>query len=115
MEIISHQDLQKFIIQALEDKKAEDVAVIDIEHKASFAKYMICATGRSSKHIASLAEFISLELKHHSHFKTVIEGLNTSWVVLDLGDIIVHLFQKEARENCKIEDLWRKNDELKNK
>ncbi|MES2214442.1 MAG: ribosome silencing factor [Pseudomonadota bacterium] len=104
----SSEDLKDFILKALDEKKAENIVVIDLENKTSFAKYMIFATGRSTKNISAIADYISMELKHHSSFKTTIEGSGASeWVLLDAGDIILHLFQTDARERYKIEELWK--------
>ena len=106
--ITSSDELKDFIINALEDKKAENIAVMDIASKISLAKYMIFATGRSTKNISAIADFIGTEIKHNSNIKTTIEGLGGSeWVLLDAGDVIVHLFHPEAREHYKLEELWK--------
>lgn len=105
--ITSSDELKDFIIKALEEKKAEGITVIDLTNKTSLAKYMIFATGRSTKNISAIADFVSLEIKHNSNIKTTIEGLGASeWVLLDAGDVIVHLFHPEAREHFKLEELW---------
>lgn len=107
--INSIEELKNFIIQALEDKKAENISVIDLENKTPIAKYMIFATGRSTKNVSAIAEHISLEIKQNSNISTTIEGLETSaWVVLDTGDIIVHIFHPEARDHYRLEDMWSK-------
>lgn len=103
----SSEELKDFIVKALEEKKAENIVVIDIKNKTSFTQYMIFATGRSTKNISAIADYISFELKHHSSFKTTIEGSGASeWVLLDAGDVVLHLFQEEARERYKVEELW---------
>ena len=99
--------LKDFVVTLLEDKKAEDIAVIDISGKTTFAKYMIFASGRSVKNISSMADAISLELKHKTNLKVTIEGAdNSSWVLVDIGDIMVHLFHPEARQHYQLEKLW---------
>lgn len=106
--ITSSEELKDFIIKALEEKKAENITIIDLANKTSLAKYMIFATGRSTKNISAIADFVSLEIKHNTNLKTTIEGLGGSeWVLLDAGDIIVHLFHPEAREHFKLEELWK--------
>lgn len=106
--ITSADELKDFIINALEEKKAESITVIDLTNKTSLAKYMIFATGRSTKNISAIADFVSLEIKHNSNLKTTIEGLGASeWVLLDAGDVIVHLFHPVAREHFKLEELWK--------
>lgn len=106
--ITSSDELKNFIVNALEEKKAENITVIDLTSKTSLAKYMIFATGRSTKNISAIADFVSLEIKHNSNLKTTIEGMGASeWVLLDAGDVIVHLFHPEAREHFKLEELWK--------
>lgn len=106
--ITSSDELKNFIINALEEKKAENITVINLASKTSLAKYMIFATGRSTKNISAIADFVSLEIKHNSNLKTTIEGMGASeWVLLDAGDVIVHLFHPEAREHFKLEELWK--------
>lgn len=99
--------LKDFIIHCLEEKKAENVIAIDLGEKAQLAKYMIFASGRSTKNISAIAEFIADELKHKANRKSSIEGLGKSeWVLLDIGDIIVHIFHPEARAQFKLEEKW---------
>ncbi|MBP7190121.1 MAG: ribosome silencing factor [Rickettsiaceae bacterium] len=106
--INSVEDLKKFIIDGLEDKKAENITVMDLGGKTSIAKYMIFATGRSTKNVASIAEYLAQEIKNNSRLSVAIDGLETSsWVALDAGDIIVHIFHPEAREHYRIEEIWR--------
>lgn len=101
------EELKNFIIKCLEDKKAENISILDIEKKTVLAKYMIFASGRSIKNIGAIADYISFELKHIGFSKVNIEGLKKSdWVILDAGEIIVHIFHPAARENYKLEELW---------
>ena len=105
----STEELKSFILQQLEDKKAENITVIDLESKTPIAKYMIFATGRSTKNISAIAEHISTEIKRNSTISTAIEGLgNSAWVVLDTGSIIIHLFHPEARDHYRLEEMWNK-------
>ena len=107
--IQSTEELKDFILKCLEDKKADDVLVLDLEKKTDFAKYMIFASGRSTKNVAAIADFISLELKHNTDLKINIEGLGKSeWVLLDAGDVIVHIFYPETRAHFKLEEMWNK-------
>lgn len=104
---IEPADLKDLIIKLLDDKKAENVNVIDLQNLTSLASYMIFANGRSSRNIAAMADYVAEELKKAGHPHTSIEGLgNAEWVLLDTGDIIVHIFQAEAREHYKLEELW---------
>jgi ribosome-associated protein len=107
--ITTSEELKDCILKALDDKKAENINVMSLENKTSLAQYMIFATGRSTKNISAIADYIADEIKHNSNIKTVIEGLGGSeWVLLDAGDIIVHLFNGEAREHYRLEELWGK-------
>ncbi len=103
------QQLKDFVLKCLEEKKAEGITTIDLGEKASLTRYMIFASGRSTKNIGAIAEFVSRELKHLG-IPSSIEGLGKSeWVLLDVGDVIVHVFHPEAREYFKLEDKWNKH------
>jgi ribosome-associated protein len=102
------EKLKDLIIKCLEDRKAADIVAIDLQGKTELAKYIIFASGTSTKNIASTAEYISLELKHGTDYKIIIEGLNKSnWVLIDAGEIIVHLFHPEMREQLKLEEKYK--------
>lgn len=103
-----HVDKLKTIIQtSLDDDKAEDVVTIDLAGKSSLADYMIIASGRSQRHIATLAQHISDRLNALGLSVNCIEGLDTcTWVVVDAGDIIVHLFHPESRHYYNLEKMW---------
>ncbi len=103
------EELKDFIVKILEDKKAEDILVMDLDGKTSLAKYMIFATGRSTKNTSAIAEYLCDEIKANTNLSTSIEGISSgAWVALDLGDIIVHLFHEEARSHYKLEEFWSK-------
>ena len=103
------EELKEFILKALDDKKAEDIAVIDLTGKTELAKYMIFATGRSVKNISAIADYIATEVKHNSSIKTVIEGMGGSgWVLMDAGDVITHLFNQESRQHLRLEEFWKR-------
>lgn len=104
------EEIKDFILTTLDDKKASDIKLLDLEGKTPIARYMIFASGRSQRNISAIAEFIALELKNKSTLPRIsIEGLNGSdWVLLDTGDIIVHLFIPEARDTYRLENYWGK-------
>lgn len=105
------EELKDFIIKCLEDKKAENITTLDLGDNVPLAKYLIIATGRSIKNISAMADFLSLEVKNNSNLNAGMEGLaNTDWVLVDFGDIIVHLFHPEARNRYKLEELWNKKN-----
>ena len=103
------EELKDFILKCLDDKKADDITVLDLEKKTDFAKYMIFASGRSTKNVGAIADYVSLEVKHNTDLKVNIEGMGSSeWVLLDAGDVIVHIFYPETRAHFKLEEMWNK-------
>ncbi|MFO1073695.1 MAG: ribosome silencing factor [Geminicoccaceae bacterium] len=95
--------------RSLDDDKALDPAVIDLEGKTNIADFMVVATGTSQRHIASMAEKLMERLKEAGHRHVVAEGLQDpagSWVLIDAGDVLVHLFRGETRAFYDIEKLW---------
>jgi len=101
------EELKDFIVQCLEDKKTEDIIVTDCSLKTNIAEIMIFASGRSIKNISAIADYISLELKYKKNTNLNIEGLNISdWVLLDVGNIIIHLFTPESRKHFRLEEIW---------
>lgn len=101
--------LKDFIIHCLDEKKASNITCIDLGVSSPLARYMIIASGTSTKNIAAMADFVSLELKHKTILPVTIEGLGvkSEWVLLDVGDVIVHLFHPEARSHFRLEELWK--------
>ena len=100
-------ELKDFIINCLEEKKAENITVLDLGDNVSIAKYMIIASGRSSRNVAAIGDYVSHEIKKNTIINVGLEGLTKAeWVLVDCGDIIVHLFHPEAREKYKLEELW---------
>ncbi len=103
------EELKDFIIKILEEKKAENISVIELNQAVPLATYMIFASGRSTKNISAIAEHVVHELKHEARWPVLAEGINSSdWVLLDAGDVIVHIFHPEARERFKLEELWKR-------
>ncbi|MFT9400074.1 MULTISPECIES: ribosome silencing factor [Acetobacter] len=95
------------ITTSLDDDKAEDIVVIDLTGRASFADRMVIATGLADRQIAAMAQHIERKLKEIGLKRMTIEGANGSdWVLLDTGDIVVHLFKPEARELYGLEKMW---------
>ena len=95
------------IVKNLEDKKAIDIKTVDIKEKTTIADYFVIASGTSSTHIKALADNVEEELKKENIYPNKIEGYNTAaWILMDYGDVVVHLFTQAERENYKLEDLW---------
>jgi ribosome-associated protein len=97
---------RKLILSSLDEDKAEDVVAIDIAGKSSVADTLIVASGRSQRHVGALAEHIMEKIKE-SGGSVRAEGLpHCDWVLLDAGDVIVHLFRPEVRAFYNIEKIW---------
>lgn len=95
------------LAQALEDDKAEDILFIDLDGKSSLADFMIIASGRSGRHVAALADHISQDVKKLTGRPASVEGMpNADWVLIDTGDVIIHLFRPEVREFYNLEKIW---------
>jgi len=96
-------------VRCAADKKAADIIVLDLRQIASFAEYFIIATGSNQRQVQAIADEIEEQLKKQVSTRPVrIEGYNTAeWVLMDYGDFIVHIFNKEAREFYDLERLWR--------
>lgn len=97
------QEMQR----TLDQHKAVDLTVIDLEGKSSLGDFMVIATGTSLRHLHSLAEYAQQRAKELGIKNTSLEGGNTSgWVILDLKDVIIHLFLKDARALYDLESMW---------
>ena len=100
-------NLKQLIAQSLDADKAEDIKVIDLRGQTAIADYMIVASGRSSRQVAALAEKLQQRLKAAGTRDVRVEGKATSdWVIVDAGDVIVHLFRPEVRDFYNIERMW---------
>lgn len=97
----------KTVLDSLEDSKAESIVTIDIQRKSSLADYMIVASGRSNRHVSAVADHLIKALKDAGHGTARVEGLaSADWVLIDAGDIIVHVFRPEVREFYNLEKMW---------
>ena len=101
-------EMAKLAIEALEDKKAEDIIIIDISEVSVLADYFIIAGGSNASQIQALCNNVDEKLGRAGHPSKQIEGYDTAnWVLLDFGDIIVHIFDKENRLLYDLERIWR--------
>ena len=95
------------ILAWLDDAKAEDVISINLDGKSSVADFMVIASGRSDRHVGAVADQIRRKLKENGQGNVRVEGSETcDWVLLDTGDIIVHVFRPEVREFYNLEKMW---------
>lgn len=95
------------IVAALEDKKARDLKVIDIQDLTTIATYFIICSGTSTTHIKALADEVEFKLKEKGVSPHRIEGYNNArWILMDYGEIVVHIFHEEDRQFYNLERLW---------
>ena len=101
-------ELARIAIAALEEKKAEDIRVIDISEVSVLADYFIIANGSNGPQIQALSDEVSEKMEKAGAVLTQIEGYdNASWVLLDFGDVIIHIFNQEYRLLYDLERIWR--------
>jgi ribosome-associated protein len=92
---------------SLDEDKAEDIVVIDLEGRSSLADALVIATGRSSRHVAAIAEHLARRLKDAGYGTRPVNGAQQGdWVLVDAGDIIVHVFRSEVRDYYDLEGMW---------
>ena len=96
------------ITTLLENKKAIDLQILDIKKESTLADYFVIVSGTSNPHIKALADNVEEELKKENIYPNKIEGYNTEWILMDYGDIIVHIFTERERHNYNIEELYNK-------
>jgi ribosome-associated protein len=95
------------VLKSLSDAKAEDVVSIDLQDKTSIADYMIVASGRSSRHVSAIAGQVLEKLKEEGFRGAAAEGLSHGdWVLIDSGDVVIHVFRPEVREFYNLEKMW---------
>jgi ribosome silencing factor RsfS/YbeB/iojap/nicotinate (nicotinamide) nucleotide adenylyltransferase len=99
--------------RSLEDDKAEDIVVIDLKGKSSFADYMVIATGRSNRQVVAIADHLAEKLKAAGHGPVPVEGKQGGdWVLVDAGDVVVHVFRPEPRAFYALEKMWALENEV---
>jgi ribosome-associated protein len=95
------------VLQSLEDAKAEETVAIDIAGKSSLADHMVVTSGRSNRHVSAVADQVVKALRDNGFGKPRVEGLpHADWVLVDGGDVIVHIFRPEVREFYNLEKMW---------
>jgi len=100
-------DVLDLVRHSLDDDKATDVAVIDLEGKSSIGDYMVLACGSSQRQVGAMTEHLQSKLKSAGLGRVAIEGAaQCDWVLIDAGDVIVHLFRPEVREFYNLEKIW---------
>ena len=99
--------LKAMVLTALEDIKANDIVVLDVKLYASFTDYMVFASGTSSRHVNSIAGSVVDAAKKQNSPALGVEGLDVGdWVLIDLGDVVVHVMLPATRDHYELEKLW---------
>ena len=97
----------ELVTASLDDDKAHDVVVIDLAGKTDFADFMVIATGTSQRHVATMAEHLREKIKSAGQSRVPLEGLEQAeWVLIDGGDVVVHIFKAEVRKFYDLEKIW---------
>ena len=100
-------DLLKRILASLEDDKAENIVTIDLEGRTALCDAAVIASGRSSRHVSAMAEHLARRLKESGYGTRPVNGqAQGDWVLVDAGDVIVHLFRPEVRDYYDLEGMW---------
>jgi ribosome-associated protein len=103
----SDNSLIDLVLKSLDDAKAEQTVSIDITGKSSLTDHMVVTSGRSNRHVSAVADQLVTALRDAGFGKPRIEGLpHADWVLVDAGDVIVHIFRPEVREFYNIEKMW---------
>lgn len=101
------EDVLETVTNSLDDSKAEDIVTINITEKSALADYMVIASGRSNRHVNAVADHLLRELKNTGAGNARVEGLESAdWVLIDVGDVIIHVFRPEVREFYALEKMW---------
>ena len=104
---LSSDELLAVILASLDDDKAEEVVTIDLRGRSDMADYMVICSGRSSRQVAAISEKLVDRLKQDHRRASKIEGKETGdWVLIDTGDVIVHVFRPEVRDFYQLEKMW---------
>ncbi|NLR69604.1 ribosome silencing factor [Novosphingobium sp. ERN07] len=99
--------LHDLVLQSLDDDQAQEVVSIPLEGKSSVADFMVIASGRSTRQVATMAQKLSERIKHAGFGHVRIEGLPAAdWVLVDAGDVVIHLFRPEVRTFYNLERMW---------
>lgn len=100
-------DILALVLQSLDDDKAEDVVRIDLAGRSVMADAMVIASGRSSRQVAAMAQKLQDRLKERFRLSARVEGKETGdWVLIDTGDVVVHIFRPEVRAFYQLEKMW---------
>ena len=101
------EEVLALVLKSVDDDKAEDIVEIDLRGRSDVADYMVICSGRSSRQVAAISEKLADRLKQEMRISVRMEGKETGdWVLIDAGDVIVHVFRPEVREFYQLEKMW---------
>ncbi|MFQ3197189.1 MAG: ribosome-associated protein [Paraglaciecola sp.] len=104
---MDHEQLKAFVVDKIENLKARDIIDLDVSEKSTVTDTMLVCSGNSKRHVISIAENVVVEAKQAGNPPLSIEGRETGdWVLVDLGDVVLHVMQDEARDFYQLEKLW---------
>lgn len=111
IEALSGKDASKALLENvrhwLDEAKAEEIVVIDLEGKTTIGDFMVIATGRTDRHVGAIADQLQRKLKETGLGRTRVEGTEAcDWVLIDTGDLIIHVFRPEVRDFYNLEKMW---------
>jgi ribosome-associated protein len=103
-------ELKSVVVNALEDVKAKDIVVLDVREKTSITDYMVIASGTSTRHLKSLADNVLTEAKSNGFIPLGSEGgASSDWILVDLGDVVVHVMMPSSRHLYDLERFWQES------
>jgi nicotinate-nucleotide adenylyltransferase len=104
---IAAQTLKDSIVKSIDDDKGEDIVVVDLRGKSNITDFIVIASGRSARQVGAMADHLVRDLQPELSFRMAVEGLpQGDWVLIDCGDVVVHLFRPEVRDFYAIEKMW---------
>lgn len=108
------ESVKSLVMQTLEDHKAESIVTLNVAEMTSIADYLVVCTGRSSQHTQTLAQYLIESAKHNGCQPLGVEGeQHGDWILVDLGDVVVHIMQQETRDFYSLEKLWSVTEAMK--
>ncbi|WP_408640813.1 ribosome silencing factor [Salinimonas lutimaris] len=106
-DLLENTKLKQFVVDKIDDMKGRDIIEMDVQGKSSITDTMIICSGNSKRHVMAIADNLMVEAKHAGHAPLSVEGKESGeWVLVDLGEIIVHVMQDETRDFYQLEKLW---------